>query len=67
MKTQRFELRLSDKAAKKLYVTSAIEDISQGEVVRRALSLYYHALSSDKVTLTKDGVETNVLIKNGGE
>ena len=38
-------------------------DLTREEVIRRALTLFVHAVKADEVVLVKDGHEQTVLIK----
>jgi hypothetical protein len=60
---RRYSLTLPPKLDEELDRISGELQVSKSEVMRRALTLFKHAVDADTVKVTKGGLEREVLIK----
>lgn len=60
---RRYNVTLGPKLDAELDEVAEELDITKAEVMRRALTLYKHAVKADQVKLVTDGSEQSVLVK----
>jgi predicted transcriptional regulator len=60
---RRYNVTLGPKLDQELDQVAEDLDITKAEVMRRALTLFKHAVKADEVKLVTAGLEQNVLVK----